>query len=147
MVESLIPPPIIEIDMNTFGESRTVPNNVFNKTHLFKNTLFQLKLPTKEICFGCAATNSICRISGKTFNKNNIFSVQTRAEFIGTDKNFLKTFEEAIDNLRYGRLNSYNMLADKIGIVNIKKNGYLKPLFNDYKKEDLNCYIKLANSQ
>lgn len=51
MVESLIPPPLIKVDMGTFGTTEiTKPATKFLGWTLRK---------AESICFGCAATNTI----------------------------------------------------------------------------------------
>ncbi len=134
MVESLTPPPLIKIDMASYGEIKT-------QTYFFG-------LFTKKVCFGCAATNTICKISGKKFTTQNIMSTSSRAEFIFVDATFLNHFERAIDCLRRGDVDSYNERAKIIAIATIKPNKtYLPRLNDDYTIEELGYYINLANEQ
>jgi hypothetical protein len=127
MVESLVPPPLIKIDMETFG-------GVFKEGN-------------KKVCFGCAATNTICKIAKKKFNTRNITERETRASYIKSDRNFLYCFEWAIDGLRKGNIRVYNNLA-RAGnfelIKNIAFENNLPRLHNNYTVEDLQPYIKLA---
>lgn len=142
MVDSLTPPQI-SIDMGTFGMTREI------KTPDTKFLDFLIKRgETKRLCFGCAATNTICKISGKTFTIENVYSRQLRAEFLDTDQTFLSAFEEAIDSLRRGDIYSYNVYAATRSFAQIVGNGiHLPCLHNDYTLEQLEIYRKLANSQ
>ena len=121
MVNGLINP-AIKVDMDSFGYSK------------------------HGICFGCAATNAVCHISGKVYNSISI--ANKRAEFLGTDTDFLNDFECAIDFLRSGNLSAYNLLAAAIGVKTIEDWDIDLPwLGNDYTQEDLQAYINLANYQ
>ena len=134
MVESL-QNPLIKVDMGSFGYSKVV-----EKKFLF--------IPyKKKVCFGCAATNTICKISGKTFDSNSIREIEKRAEFQDTDPEFLKHFEIAIDYLRSSRILDYNAFASAKGFAQIEKTVSLPPLYSDYTQEQLDKYIELANSQ
>ena len=79
MVEGL-QNPVINIKMDDFGYSES------------------------NICFGCAATNTVCKISNKTFTPDSIYHRSDRADFINTDHTFLAQFEHAIDSLRSGKI-------------------------------------------
>jgi len=137
MVNSLTRPPIISIDMGTYGETRKVDKKFLG-----------IKIGNKEVCFGCAATNTICQISGKKFTPQNIFSKKTRAEFINSDYDFLGGFEMAIDFLRVGDIESYNRRAKNLGIAIIDQNNIdVYRLGNSYTNKDLEPYIRLANAQ
>jgi len=124
MVEGLKETSVI-LDMGTFGTS---DENGF--------------------CYGCAATNTICKISGITFTPDNIDRVITRARVINSKCMFLDFFERAINSLRLADLTSYNYFANKGGFANIAKNtSPLYPLRNDYTQRELASYITLANEQ
>jgi len=131
MVDSLTHPPIINIDMNTYGENR------------------------QGVCFGCAATNTICKISGVVFTPENIGSRRLRSKAINNnifdDKigEFLYCFERAIDALRGSELDIYNIYADhiKFALIVNPLDIKLRHLDNDYTNDDLKPYIELANSQ
>lgn len=100
------------------------------------------------ICFGCAATNMACRISGKVFTDDRINFLSNRSAFIGVDLEFLHSFEKAINCLREGNIDDYNCFAFDIGMTKIVpmnvKMSYLTSFYSDF---DLQCYINLANSQ
>ena len=136
MVESLIPPPAIKIDMETYGRVDT-------------KTIFGIPIPFTRICYGCAATNTICKIAGKKFDASNIESSYDKAKLINSDVQFLTVFEKAIDALRRGDIYLYNKLARDHGFAAIKENydTVLKYLDNNYTKADLDGYIQLANIQ
>lgn len=130
MVKALKHPPIINIDMDTFGMVRLSTQN-----------------RSRTTCFGCAATNTICQISGKKFTARNINYVSTRAEFVNADEDFLDDFEDAVDYLRRGNIHGYNEVARELGIAEIGRHMCLPILENDYTNEDLEPYIELANVQ
>lgn len=138
MVDSLTPPPKIKVDMGTYGEVNKVDKRFLG-----------IKYGTKEVCFGCAATNTICQISGKIFDKTNIYLVETRANFLDVDYVFLQIFETAIDKLRRGSICGYNSVASEIDVAEIKECDEIKLPFldTDYKKEDLEPYRQLAQKQ
>lgn len=123
MVEGL-QNPVVRVDIDTFGE---VIDNV---------------------CYGCAATNAICKISGKTFNIENIGYRDGRAEFINSDPYFLMEFEVAIDFLRSGYILIYNKKAQEACFAQIEDPKFELPkLTNNYTPKDLQQYINLANAQ
>lgn len=130
MVDSLTPPPTIKIDMETYGVVRWDDDN-------------------NPICYGCAATNTICKISGKVFTSDNVGRTEDRAIFINSSKDFLDSFELAIDCLRRGDAIAYNYYAEEgkfACIENFDKIALTK-LTNDYTLNDLKSYKKLAKAQ
>lgn len=137
MVEGL-EKPSIKIDMDYFGIVRSV-SSFFG-------------LIKKETCFGCAATNTICKISNKIFTKENIQSSSGRANFVDSADIFLAVFESAVNELRKGNINSYNIEALKIKIAVVPDDVYtlyykvLPILRTNYTKEELQTYKDLAIS-
>lgn len=133
MVEGL-KNPSVKVNMNTFGDSRKV-------------TLFGLTI--LKVCYGCAATNTICKISGVKLNYESIKNTQNRSKAINSDKIFLEEFEEAIDCLRKGLLYGYNSIAHIYGFAMIKneRDIPLPTLLNKNYKKLLYLYEELANSQ
>ena len=125
MVESLRHPSI-KIDMDSFGQY----NN-------------------EGVCFGCASTNFICKVTEYTFTESDITGTLARSAAINEDLNFLGSFEIAIDNLRSGHVEDYNHFATKIGIAEIKEveDIILPDLNDDYTEEELLVYVELANAQ
>lgn len=134
MVEALTRPPLIRIDMETYGEARRSWQNLF----------------LKPICFGCAATNTICQIAGIKFTPANI---EDRADAVGTNPLFLYEFEQAINSLRSGSIEGYNFHATR---YNDPANSFatidekfaktkLPTLNNDYTNEHLREYSRLAH--
>lgn len=135
MVDSLIPPPLIKIQMSTFGGVAKEKYGLFN-------------LRKRKICVGCAATNTICRISGITFNIENITTRDRRSIALETDCTFLFNFEAAIDYLRQGEIDGYNSMARAGEFAQINSRDIqLWPLENNYTREHLDAYIELANAQ
>jgi hypothetical protein len=126
MVESLRDPCVI-LNMSTYGE---------------------VSLSNGK-CYGCAATNTICRISGIKFTSENLESLNDRASAVNSDRKFLDNFESAIDDLRKGNIETYNDIADRIDIAKINDDGdislpYIK---TNFREDELDQYIKLANEQ
>lgn len=140
MVEALTIPPIININMSTYGHV---------EVEVIKKGLLGIGRKVKKTCFGCAATNTICKISGKVFNTSNIASIGDRAELVSSDERFLRGFEKAINALRLGDLSSYNWQASNHGFakITILPNRYLPVLNNNYTNDHLISYIQLANNQ
>ena len=116
---------------------------------LIKIDMYDFGRVSKGVCFGCAATNTVCKIANKTFNEDSIYNTTTRAEFIGADFDFLNDFEGAIDCLRTGSISGYNYHAEGSNIAKIDHqfNMSLPSLTNEYTPEDLQAYINLANAQ
>lgn len=133
--------PYYKIDMSDFGCSRTIN--------------------MKKTCFGCAATNTISRISGIIFTPETI-DWTGRAnliadanigsgEFPNEETRFLDRFESAIDYLRKGNIESYNEIAEDKDFATINDDLYIGvhlPILTDkYTHQDLEEYIKLAELQ
>lgn len=138
MVEALTHPPIINVDMRSFGDVRIVQ----------KARLFGL-IPAKTKCFGCAATNTICKISGITLDTSNVECLNKRAQAINSDRDFLSKFEVAINSLRCGSILGYNTALSTTGVAEITNplDIELPILETNYTNNDLTPYIALADSQ
>ncbi len=131
MVDSLVRPPLVHVDMASWGDARRT-----------WRTLFLTKT-----CFGCAATNTICQISGVKFTPENI---ENRAGALNTEAIFLNNFENAINALRQGSIPAYNAYAECAGFALIKTSPgtvTLPTLENNYKNFELDAYKWLANQQ
>lgn len=100
----------------------------------------------REICYGCAATNTICEISGIKFTPKTINETEGRAKTVKTKESFLNNFEDAINELRMGNFSNYNYYANRGKFARIKNPSDLKLpyLGNAYTAEDLKVYEKLA---
>ncbi len=99
-----------------------------------------------DTCYGCAATNIICEISGKVFHRGDgIDSEVGRALFLDISENFLSEFELAIDYLRQGEVIAYNRIADSNGFAELSPlpKGALPLLQYDY-KDNLESYKTYA---
>lgn len=148
MVNALTPPTAINIDMWSYGMVRSVVKRKAFK--IYKWTIVPEK--HENVCFGCAATNTICNIAGKVFDKANIEHGWLRAEFIGTDEDFLSEFECCINELRCGALHSYNKMAASINLARIPEDiafrfaGHLPVLSDNYTKKELMKYAELADA-
>ena len=68
------------------------------------------------ICFGCAATNTVCEISGIVFTPMTI-DVLRHGAALNADPEFVYGFEGAIDSLRNGWLDAYNNCAEEYGFA------------------------------
>lgn len=132
MVEGLQEPCTV-IDMNTFGETKD------------------------GICFGCAATNTVCKITGIKPTKLSAMLEDWDADaevFNIKDPHFLMNFEYAINKLRNGSINpedwfgnSYNGYARLLGIAILPEpKGRLPHLNNENYLNELQAYINYANS-
>jgi len=125
MVEGL-ENPVTEIKMSTYGFSHN------------------------GICYGCAATNTVCRIAKIKFTPDNIYTKYSRAKAINSTYSFLELFEMAIDALRCGDISCYNKYAELGYFSKIQNptNLNLPHLGNNYIQEkNLYVYKQLANTQ
>lgn len=133
MVESLRKP-TVKINMNSYGS-------------VMKEPLF-FGLFSREVCYGCAATNTICRIANIKLGPEIISSSVGRAVAAESSIKFLSTFENAIDALRTGDIERYNMNAEELGFATIVNNITVTALREDRPTEEqLNLFERLANSQ
>ena len=106
------------------------------------------------VCYGCAATNTIAKLCsfGKVKIKKAVQSdgytqgLKTYTENRTVNK-FVDNFESAIDYLRMGDIDSYNFLAKKEGIAEIKVRLDLPFLTTTYYKNRLHSYKELADLQ
>jgi hypothetical protein len=130
MVESL-KNPVIKVDMNYFG---TVQD---------------------QVCYGCAATNAVCKIADAKYGFKNISRCELRSKFLKVDYDYLSFFETAIDNLRIGNIMSFYSNICRAKEITVEENTYkfladiylnihLKKLRNDYGEKDLDGYVFLA---
>jgi len=103
----------------------------------------------KIVCYGCAATNTVCQISGVKFTPKNIDYTGDRARAIKSSYDFLTNFERAIDELRKGNIEQYNFLAIRGKFQQIHNSTNIKlPRLNDnYNRWQLNKYKQLAEIQ
>lgn len=113
----------------------------------------------QEICYGCAATNTLCELMQAPFPKENIYGRENRLSVINYDTKFkdLQFFETSIDSLRRGNfltfLEQISNVEDLSFKINKKKieNLYIKypydlsELGNDFTKKELQTYIEFAN--
>ena len=67
-------------------------------------------LISREVCYGCAATNTICEIAGITFTPENIWSTGHRADAVNATYDFMNGFECAIDYFRMGDIINTNKM-------------------------------------
>lgn len=127
MVEGLRHP-VTKIDMSTFGQV------------------------VEGICYGCAATNAICRISDIDKKEFLRISPDNAMSIIGDsveEVGFISNFELAIDYLREGSLKNYNYMAlsEHFALIHNDEDIPLPYLNDDFTQEQLNQYVKLAESQ
>ena len=127
MVEGL-ENPVTKMDMSTFG------------------------YVLKGVCYGCAATNTICKIAGfdeeKTAKTLKSLLTGFRNSYLG-DYEFVQSFEFAIDLLRLANIEQCNHYLKNIRLPQIvnPKGIVLPALYDYYTHTQLNEYRKLANSQ
>ena len=98
------------------------------------------------ICYGCAATNAICRI-GMLDPEVELLSMSGPKYRKYSD--LISGFEDAVDCLRNGYIKRYNSLAQKYGFATITESTELPKIDNDSYQdpEVLQAYIDLANAQ
>lgn len=102
----------------------------------------------KGICYGCAATNAICKIggvSGEVYvpQRDNMWIDQIPFLSLNATIKTIDDFELAIDYLRQGALDIYNDKVKRIGFGNLQlpENFMLLPELNGYNyKETLHFY-------
>ena len=118
----------VKIRMNTFGEIKG------------------------GICFGCAATNAICEISGFIPKYEEDFYPDGAPGGINPDKlmvesTFLNRFESALNALRLGDIDGYNKCAQDISLATLPlSNTILPPLSTENYKNILVSYQTYADS-
>lgn len=115
--------PVMKVDMNTFGEKK------------------------EGVCYGCAATNAICKLGGFEPSKEMaLYGSRTYSD----NSYFLVAFEAAIDRLRRGCVISYNNIAIEDGFATIKELETELPAITNQNYQDpevLKAYRELANAQ
>lgn len=123
MVDSLQNPVTI-VDMDTYGKIRD------------------------EVCYGCAATNTICKLGGFDPKAQLPFYEITVPAYSRNNK-AISGFESAINYLRAGYVDLYNVEANHHEFAEIKDFEPLPEIYNDNYKdpEILQQYINLANQQ
>jgi hypothetical protein len=108
---------------------------------------------SKGVCYGCAATNAICRIAGKNFEYNLQRSDdEGSTRILGSieeDNPFISTFENAIDSIRCGSIDSANEELAILRLPQIRNyKGYDLPALQDENYlELLHHYVALADRQ
>lgn len=115
--------PVMKVNMDTFGEK------------------------IGEVCFGCAATNMICKL-GELNPYEEVGGTRNSTQY-NMSSSFLSVFEDAINDLRSGYLYEYNGAASYKGFTQIKITTQPPAITNDNYKdpEVLQAYIDLANEQ
>lgn len=102
---------------------------------------------TNGVCYGCAATNTICQIVGRSFDAHEIEWRSNRKDAIKCDYDFLGEFEHAIDALRSGDMQAYNSIAEKIGIAQIHKTAKVGLMTTANYRDLIPQYRELARTQ
>jgi hypothetical protein len=140
--------------MDKFQEkvtSMTAKEIILTMIEAVKNPVIKLNFDTflrvdNGICYGCAATNTICKISNHIFTTDVLFT--GRARVIKTSVVFYSNFEDAIDYLRRGDIEIFNEIADEVGFATIESDGMALPtLTNENYLDNLEPYYKLAEMQ
>jgi hypothetical protein len=122
--------------------------NGLKKKHVQINMLYfgRYDFGTKT-CFGCAATNTICEITGIKFVDAKIGTINSRASVVNSGFDFLDAFEAAIDSLRRGYITTYNQYAAASGFAEIESSPKVPTLGNCFTEDDLHQYEILAEAQ
>lgn len=106
-----------------------------------------------DVCFGCAATNTLCEMKGASIGKVDLEnSWRGRTKFFNESKAELEQFEQAIDELRRSNISGFLLYLSRAGItfvlpiaLEIQPAKPLPFLGNENYKEDLHHYDKYAN--
>ncbi len=105
-----------------------------------------------KVCYGCAATNAICQITNHEFTPEEMNEfIAKKAEDAYSTSSFIRKFEAAINALRKGRIDIYNLYAKSIKIKTFplsleRELGFSLPwLVNQSYKEYLPKYQELAD--
>jgi len=119
-----------------------------------KNPSCQINMSTygnvdNGICFGCAATNAIQYLSGEKFTPDNIIGGYNRAKYLKLDLNILDRFENAINYLRLGNIDTANFYLAGLGIPKIiyDLNKRYPELTTENYMENLHHYEELRDQQ
>ena len=99
------------------------------------------------VCYGCAATNTICQIVGRSFDKHEIEWREKRMDAIKCDYDFLEKFERSIDALRFGEIRAYNSIAQEIGIAQIHDSANVDAMTTANYRDLIPQYRELARTQ
>lgn len=139
-------------------KSMTAKEIILAMIDSLKNPVTKIEMSTfgykeRGICYGCAATNTICKLGDLDphieLGEYDLF--QGRGYVMYNKDGFLDNFENAIDFLRQGDIESYNDIADSFQFAKINRAKYYYiPVITDNNyldKNVLNAYIGLANLQ
>jgi hypothetical protein len=135
-------------------KSMTAKEHIMNMVEGLRNPMTQIDMGSfgrKEetgICFGCAATNSICRLIG---NVDAFFPLWKPGLYASREyiEPIIDEYETAINMLREGDIYYYNLVASRGGFATIEDIESIKLSFltNDYTEEELLQYVALADAQ
>jgi hypothetical protein len=150
------------IQTGIFSKINSVSDIILAMTEGLKKEWVKIDMQTygavyKKVCFGCAATNTLCQLMGEPFNASNINNLKSRREKVnfGIDWYTLKVFEMSLDNLRLGRSREFIHhlieIEKEIGIkietdrlISIMNKINLPELDTDDYKKNLHFYEKIA---
>lgn len=119
--------PLVNVNMGTYGEV------VIKEDHI--------------VCYGCAATNAICKIANISlddFIRLNPFCTMEHVYENEKEQDFIVNFESAINELRCGNLEGYNTYARWCDVAKIPKEflrEHLPYLSNDNFNRGVDKYI------
>lgn len=100
------------------------------------------------VCYGCAATNTICRIGKITLSADQIRGTSKHALALNGNDKFVTHFEYAIDNLRSGNVYGYNLYASESGFSEIEDTSEELPYLDTHNyRENLEPFVRLAEAQ
>jgi hypothetical protein len=154
-----------KIQTGIFKNINSVSDIIFAMIHGLKKEWVEVDMDTfgsvtdDEVCFGCAATNTLCQLMDKPFTVDNIIGLHERAKEVnfGISTHTLRRFEVSIDNLRTGCIITFllylSSLEDEIGFVieeekikSICMEFNLPELENSNYKTNLIYYEQLASA-
>lgn len=130
----------VKVNMNTYGDIQIGPKG-------------------KIVCWGCAATNTVFQIAKIKPSFDTLqsyargWSWGEQARMVGTNTEFLREFEIAINDLRQGHLGDFNVkMKYDLGLPTIPRDVYTQferkvpILTSNYTKGDLEVYVALAKA-
>lgn len=149
----------MKIDFKSKVQALSAKEIIMAMVEGLKNPYTKIEMGTfgykdsKGVCYGCAATNTICTIIGENRLLEGITGSQEGPDdrwrsAIGQMR-FVGIFEDAIDFLRMGFIGMYNDKASILGIsaIDIPEGVKMPHLTSYFTEEELNQYVLLANSQ
>ena len=95
-----------------------------------------------RICSGCAATNAICPLAGRSFDISDVHNRCLRANSLGLTMITLVQFEDSINSLRGGFMNNFEIQIRRCTsithkLISVKSTNHLTELEDQNWRQDL----------